>query len=65
MIEFQFASFLAFLHMDPHGWYVWPTYGLGVLVIGGLTWQMAAGHRAVIKKIRRQIEREELHESET
>ena len=63
MAEFQFESLMAFLLMEPHGVFVWPTYILGVAVLGGLTLMMHSSHRAAIRKIRRQLEREESDES--
>lgn len=63
MLEFQFASLTAFFEMEPHGLYVWPIYGLGLLVLGGLTWVNARRHRQAIRMVRRNLEREEMHES--
>ena len=63
MLEFQFASLTAFFKMAPHGLYVWPIYGLGLLVLGGLTWVNARRHREAIRMVRRNLEREEMHES--
>ena len=63
MLEFQFASLTAFFEMTPHGIYVWPIYGLGVLVLGGLTFANARQHRRAVRMIQRNLEREETHES--
>jgi heme exporter protein CcmD len=63
VLEFQFASLAAFFEMAPHGVYVWPIYGLGFLVIGGLTWANARQHRQAIRMVQRNLEREETHES--
>ena len=63
MLEFQFVSLAAFFEMAPHGVYVWPIYGLGLLVIGGLTWVNAHQHRQAIRMVQRNLEREETHES--
>jgi heme exporter protein CcmD len=49
--------------MAPHGVYVWPIYGLGLLVLGGLTWVNARQHRQAIRMVQRNLEREETHES--
>ena len=65
MIKFQFASIGEFLLMDPHGVYVWSTYLLGLLVLGGLAYVTHSSHRAAIRTIRRQFERENSNESET
>ena len=62
MIEFQFDSFFNFLRMAPHGIYVWPVYGLGLLVIGGLAIWIRYQHRQAIRKIRRIMNRESIHE---
>ena len=58
MLEFQFASLAAFCEMAPHGVYVWPTYGLGLLVLGGLTLANARQHRRAVRMIQRNLERE-------
>jgi len=63
VLEFQFESIAAFIEMTPHGVYVWPIYGLGLLVIGGLTWLNARQHRQAIRMVQRNLEREESHES--
>ncbi|MEE2820826.1 MAG: heme exporter protein CcmD [Pseudomonadota bacterium] len=63
MFEFQFASLAAFFEMAPHGVYVWPTYGLGLLVLGGLTLDNARQHRRAVRMIQRNLKREETHES--
>ncbi len=63
MLEFQFESFAAFIEMAPHGIYVWPMYGLGLLILGGLTWSNARQHRRAIKMVKRNLEREETYES--
>ena len=48
--------------MAPHGIYVWPVYGLGLLVIGGLAIWIRYQHRQAIRKIRRIMNRESIHE---
>ena len=63
MLEFQFASLMAFFEMAPHGVYVWPIYGLGLLVLSGLTFANARQHRRAVRMIQRNLEREETHES--
>jgi heme exporter protein CcmD len=65
MIEWQFESIADLIAMAPHGAYVWSVYGLGVLVLGGLVWYVQQAHRQAITRIRRQLEREGGHESET
>jgi heme exporter protein CcmD len=37
---------------------VWPTYGLGLLVLGGLTLANVRQHRRAIRMIQRNLERE-------
>ena len=63
MLEFQFASLAAFFEMTPHGVYVWPIYGLGLLVFGGLMLANACQHRRAVRMIQRNLEREEMYES--
>ena len=64
MVEFQFDSFVDFLRMVPHGSYVWPVYGVGLLVIWGLVLRIRYQHRQAIRKIRRIMNRESIHESQ-
>ena len=63
MLEFQFESLMAFLEMAPHGTYVWPVYVLGLLILGGWPWVNLRQHRRAIRLVKRQLEREETHES--
>ena len=49
--------------MAPHGVYVWPIYGLGLFVLGGLTFANARQHRRAVRMVQRNLEREEMHES--
>lgn len=63
MLEFQFESLMAFLEMAPHGVYVWPVYVLGLLILVSLTWINTRQHRQAIRFVKRQLEREEKHES--
>ena len=65
MIEWQFESIGALIAMTPHGPFVWSVYGLGLVVLGGLTWHFRQAHRRAIIRIQRQFERESEHESET
>lgn len=65
MIEWQFESVIAFIRMTPHGLYVWSVYGFGAAVLGGLTLWLRWSSRQTVDRIRRQIEREGLDESET
>ncbi len=65
MIEWQFESLAALIAMAPHGPFVWSVYGLGALVLGGLTWHVRHAHSHAITRIQRQFEREGGHESET
>ena len=58
MLEFQLASLAEFCEMAPHGMYVWPIYGLGLLVLGGLALANVRQHRRAVRMIQRNLERE-------
>ena len=55
MIEWQFESLAALIAMAPHGPFVWSVYGLGALVLGGLTWHVRHAHQHAITRIQRQF----------
>lgn len=40
------SATLAFLAMGGYAAFVWPAYGLAVVVLGGLTWHSWRRHRA-------------------
>lgn len=60
-MTFQFASFSDFFAMGNYGFYVWLSYGISFLAMGGLIWLSKREHKQVLQKARKQVARETLH----
>ena len=55
----SFNSIEEFIAMGTHGPYVWSSYGLAVLVIGGLFLSLRRERRRVLADLRHKIRKEE------
>lgn len=54
----QFNSFAEFVAMDGHGFFVWLSYGITILLFVLLTAYSLAGHKSTIKQINQRQKRE-------
>ncbi len=51
-----FQDVSSLLHMDGHGLYVWPTYGIGLLIIAYNVLAPLRHRKQVVSQIKRQIQ---------
>ncbi len=56
----NFHSFGDFINMGGDGFYVWSSYGMGVVVFLGLWWSVRHRYSQNIKRIRQRIRRQKL-----
>lgn len=54
----QFNSFAEFIAMDGHGFFVWLSYGITLLLFVLLIAYSLAGHKSTIKQIYKRQQRE-------
>lgn len=57
-LTFQFNSFAEFLAMDKYGFYVWLSYGVSFLAMGGLIWQTKREQKQLLETIKKEKARE-------
>ncbi|WP_062269562.1 heme exporter protein CcmD [Endozoicomonas arenosclerae] len=50
-----FESFASLIHMDGHGMYVWPTYGIGLLIIAYNIISPLRARKRIVAQIQRQV----------
>ena len=55
----QFESIADFIAMGNHGFYVWLSYGVCVLLIGGLALSNSLNDKRVKREIAKRVKREE------
>lgn len=54
----QFSSFAEFISMGGYGFFVWLSFGTGLLLLTLLVWQSISGHKLMKKRIAQQIKRQ-------
>lgn len=55
----SFKSLEEFIAMGTHGPFVWSSYGLAIIVIGGLFLSLRHERRRVLSELRRKLRKEE------
>ncbi|QHB16753.1 MULTISPECIES: heme exporter protein CcmD [Mannheimia] len=58
-MTFQFESISEFFAMGGYGFYVWLSYALTFIAIGGLIWLSRREHKAILDQAKKELVREE------
>jgi heme exporter protein D len=48
-----------FIHMEGHGFYIWTSYGLGILIFALLYFSTRMRNRSIIKQLKRRYRMEQ------
>ena len=57
-LTFQFNSFAEFLAMDKYGFYVWLSYGVSFIAMGGLIWLSRREEQQILQGVKKELLRE-------
>lgn len=57
-LQFQFDTLSDFLAMGNYGFYVWLSYGVSLLAMGGLIWLSRREHKTILKNVKKELARE-------
>ncbi|MFA9488573.1 MULTISPECIES: heme exporter protein CcmD [unclassified Mannheimia] len=58
-MTFQFESISDFFAMGGYGFYVWLSYAVTFIAVGGLIWLSRREHRAILAQAKKELAREE------
>lgn len=58
-MTFQFASISDFFAMGGYGFYVWISYAVTFIAMGGLIWLSRREHKAILAQAKKELAREE------
>lgn len=63
-MTFQFESISAFFAMGGYGFYVWLSYAVTFIAMGGLIWLSRREHKAILTQAKKDLAREERAKSQ-
>lgn len=58
-LQFQFDSISDFLAMGGYGFYVWFSYAVTFIAVGGLIWLSRREHKAILAQAKKELARAE------
>ncbi|MFA9500677.1 heme exporter protein CcmD [Mannheimia sp. E30BD] len=58
-MTFQFESISDFFAMGGYGFYVWLSYAVTFIAMGGLIWLSRREHKAILAQAKKELAREE------
>lgn len=58
-MTFQFESISDFFAMGGYGFYVWLSYAVTFIAVGGLIWLSRREHKAILAQAKKELAREE------
>ncbi|MEG9490673.1 heme exporter protein CcmD [Mannheimia indoligenes] len=58
-MTFQFESISDFFAMGGYGFYVWLSYAVTFIAMGGLIWLSRRKHKAILAQAKKELAREE------
>ncbi|EFX90678.1 heme exporter protein D [Actinobacillus ureae] len=57
-MQFQFESLSDFLSMGNYGFYVWLSYAVSIIAMGGLIWFSRREEKQIMQQIKKELARE-------
>ncbi|MDE8033984.1 heme exporter protein CcmD [Actinobacillus equuli subsp. equuli] len=57
-MQFQFESFSDFLSMGNYGFYVWLSYAVSIIAMGGLIWFSRREEKQIVQQVKKELARE-------
>lgn len=57
-MQFQFESLSSFLSMGNYGFYVWLSYAISIIAMGGLIWFSYREEKQILQQVKKERARE-------
>ncbi|AIZ80294.1 heme exporter protein CcmD [Actinobacillus equuli subsp. equuli] len=57
-MQFQFESLSDFLSMGNYGFYVWLSYAVSIIAMGGLIWFSRREEKQIVQQVKKELARE-------
>ncbi|AFU20318.1 MULTISPECIES: heme exporter protein CcmD [Actinobacillus] len=57
-MQFQFESLSDFLSMGNYGFYVWLSYAVSIIAMGGLIWFSRREEKQIMQQVKKELARE-------
>ncbi|WP_018652565.1 heme exporter protein CcmD [Actinobacillus capsulatus] len=57
-MQFQFGSLSDFLSMGNYGFYVWLSYAVSIIAMGGLIWFSRREEKQIMQQVKKELARE-------
>ncbi|WGE50742.1 heme exporter protein CcmD [Actinobacillus equuli subsp. haemolyticus] len=57
-MQFQFESLSDFLSMGNYGFYVWLSYAVSIIAMGGLIWSSRREEKQIMQQVKKELARE-------